>query len=517
MTTSKSNTSKSKFLALVAMVLVALAGVASAGGKKKIVVLDFKGPDGEKFHDDVVKLLEADSTVVNTDKYNGTAEELDAKAPNTKNVKKVAKKLKLDGVVWGKVEKTDDGYTLKLKLRAGSNGEVVGEEIVTTTKSAKLSKKAKKDLKGSLFPAIDGLDAGGGGGGGAEPEVRKDPEVKKEPEPEVKTEPEVKAGRTDDCKGLKGKKLKKCEKRVAAKESGGESGGEGGGEGSGDVNASVELAPLTSDEALLPQNRAVDFTIGMSFIARKLTFTKVDALTNAPSGYNQSVPVPGGIMDVTVYPYAFSHKNHGILTGLGIELMYDKVIYINSRKSYTDDATMTLKSASINTTEARFSVGAVLRYPVSPSLLIGGRLLYSFQQFNLEPTFAGGKSTDVPNVGYKMAEPKAFVRYQLAGPLALDAEVGFMLVTNTGGIQASTSSGYGPATVTGYEANLGLDYTLTKNLFIRALVRYETISLTFKGDPNSESNTRDGDATTQDVKGAKDLYYGATASIGYAF
>ena len=515
MTTSKSNTSKSKLLALIALVLVALAGVASAGGKKKIVVLDFKGPDGEKFHDDVVTLLEADNTVVNTDKYNGMAEELDAKAPNTKNVKKVAKKLKLDGVVWGKVEKTDDGYTLKLKLRAGSNGEIVGEEIVTTAKTAKLGKKAKKDLKGSLILAIDGLDAGGGE---AEPEVKKDPEVKNEPEkkkdpgkdPETK-DPETKAA--DDCKGLKGKKLKKCEKRVAARDGGGEGGGS---EGGGDVNASVELAPLSADEALLPQNRAVDFTIGMSFIARKLTFT-VNTLTNVPSGYNQSVPVPGGIMDVTVYPYAFSHKNHGILTGLGIELMYDKVIYINSKKTYTDDATMTLKTASINTTEARFSVGAVLRYPVSPSLLIGGRLLYSFQQFNLEPTFANGKSTDVPNVGYKMAEPKAFLRYQLAGPLAIDADVGFMLVTDTGGIQASTSSGYGPATVTGYEANLGLDYTLTKNLFIRALVRYETISLTFKGDSKSESNTRDGDPTTQDVKGAKDLYYGATGSIGYAF
>ncbi|CAN5161355.1 hypothetical protein BH11MYX1_BH11MYX1_35040 [soil metagenome] len=486
------------------------AGVANAGGKKKIVVLDFKGPEGEKFHDDVVKLVEADSTVVNTDKYNGTAEELDAKAPNTKNIKKVAKKLKLDGVVWGKVEKTDDGYTLKLKLRAGASGEVVGEEIVTTTKGAKLGKKAKKELKGSLIPAIEGLEAGGGD---AEPEVKKDPEPETKKDPEVK----VKEADTDECAGLKGKKLKKCkQKRVAANDGKGGEGGEGG-EGGGDVNATVEVAPLTADEALLPQNRAVDFTIGMSFIARKLTFASTDALSVKPSGYNQSVPVPGGIMDVTVYPYAFSHKNRGLLTGLGIELMYDKVIYISSKKTYTDDATMSLKTASINTTEARFSVGAVLRYPVSQSLLVGARLLYSFQQFNLEPTFAGGMKTDVPNVGYKMAEPKVFLRYQLGGSIGVDADVGFMLVTNTGGIQASTSSGYGPATVSGYEANLGFDYTLTKNLFVRALVRYETISLAFKGDTASESNTRDGDPTTQDVKSAKDLYYGATAAIGYAF
>ena len=511
MTTSKSNTTRSRFLALIATVLVGLwgAGVANAGGKKKIVVLDFKGPEGEKFHDDVVKLIEVENTVVNTDKYNGTAEELDAKAPNTKNVKKVAKKLKLDGVVWGKVEKTADGYTLKLKLRAGSNGEVVGEELVTTATSPKLGKKAKKEIKESLLPAIDGLEPGRGE---AEPAVKKDPDVKKDPEPEATKPAEVSKdadAEPSDRKGKKKKKKKKHDTEVAA-------GGEGDG-GGGDVNASVELAPLSAEEALLPQNRAVDFTIGMSFIARKLTFTSTAALTNVPSGYNQSVPVSGGLMDVTVYPYAFSHKNRGLLTGLGLELVYDKVIYINSKKTYTNDATKMQQTATINTTESRFSVGAVLRYPVSPSLLVGARLLYSFQQFNLEQTFAGGMSTDVPNVGYKMAEPKLFGRYQLAGPIAIDADLGFMLVTSTGGIQASNATGYGPATVSGYEANVGLDYTLTKNLFVRALLRYEAINLTFKGDSASESNTRDGDPTTQDVKGAKDLYYGAAASIGYAF
>jgi hypothetical protein len=78
------------------------------------------------------------------------------------------------------------------------------------------------------------------------------------------------------------------------------------------------------------------------------------------------------------------------------------------------------------------------------------------------------------------------------------------------------STGYGPATVTGYELSAGIDYTLTKNLFIRALARFETVNLSFKGDPASLANTRDGDPD-QDVKGAKDLYYGGVATIGYAF
>ncbi|MEO8845942.1 MAG: hypothetical protein ABI591_14870, partial [Kofleriaceae bacterium] len=107
-------------LALV-MGLMGLMGsstVAFAEGKKKIVVLEFKGPDADKFRDEIVKLIEKDSKVANTEKWTGAAEDADAKRFNTENVKKVAKKVKVDGVVWGKVEKDGDGYTLKLKLRA---------------------------------------------------------------------------------------------------------------------------------------------------------------------------------------------------------------------------------------------------------------------------------------------------------------------------------------------------------------------------------------------------------------
>ena len=98
----------------------------------------------------------------------------------------------------------------------------------------------------------------------------------------------------------------------------------------------------------------------------------------------------------------------------------------------------------------------------------------------------------------------------------INGEAGFLLVTNTGGIQASDHSGYGPATVSGFEISAGIDYTLTKNLFIRALAKFETISLSFKGDPASLANTRDSDPM-QDVQGAKDTYFGGMATIGYAF
>jgi hypothetical protein len=253
----------------------------------------------------------------------------------------------------------------------------------------------------------------------------------------------------------------------------------------------------------------------MSFVARHLSFTADSDLADQPSGYKQTIPVAGGVMDATVYPMAFNHKNSGLITGLGLEVMYDKVIRINSQKKYVDD-TMMQATANLATVEDRFSIGAVLRYPVNPTLLVGGKIMYSSQQFNIAQTFATNMVTDVPNVHYSMAEPKLFLKYTLNPAIIVDVDAGFMLVTNTGGIQASNSTGYGPATVTGYEISAGLDYALTKALFVRVLARFETVNLTFKGDPASLANTRDGDPD-QDVKGAKDLYYGGTASIGYAF
>src|SRR5204863_8084516 len=108
------------WLILVALVVGLLlpTTAAHAGGKKRIVVLELEGPKAEKFHADLVKLLKKSHTVIPIDKWNGTAEELDASTPNDKNIKKVAKKLKIDAVVTGKVQKRRDEYILQRRIRA---------------------------------------------------------------------------------------------------------------------------------------------------------------------------------------------------------------------------------------------------------------------------------------------------------------------------------------------------------------------------------------------------------------
>src|SRR5262245_55286573 len=100
---SRSRASTSSWLVLIALLL--LTGVASAGGRKRVVVLEFDGDKAEKFHADLVKILKKSHTVVSTDKWNGAAEELSATTFDKSSIKKVAKKLKVDGVITGNVEK----------------------------------------------------------------------------------------------------------------------------------------------------------------------------------------------------------------------------------------------------------------------------------------------------------------------------------------------------------------------------------------------------------------------------
>ena len=146
--------------------LLLLTGVANAG-RKRIVVLAFEGDKAEQFHEDVVRMIKKSHTVVSADKWNGTAEELSATKPTGPNIKKVAKKLKVDGVVSGTVEKRRDEYIVRIKLRSGASGDLVGSQVNIKSESPKLDGTAAKDLKDELIEVIGTLESNRDGGGAA--------------------------------------------------------------------------------------------------------------------------------------------------------------------------------------------------------------------------------------------------------------------------------------------------------------------------------------------------------------
>jgi hypothetical protein len=167
MKNSRSIASTSKLLAVaVAVAAVLGAGRVAEAGRKRVVVLEFEGPRSEKFHDDLVRLIKKTHTVVPAEKWNGTAEQLGAGTRSGRDVKKVARKLKIDAIVEGKIEKRRDEFIIRLKLRAGRSGEPIGDSIDTKAEGPRIDGRAQKDLRDELVGKIDDMESNHDGAGG---------------------------------------------------------------------------------------------------------------------------------------------------------------------------------------------------------------------------------------------------------------------------------------------------------------------------------------------------------------
>jgi len=151
------------------------------------------------------------------------------------------------------------------------------------------------------------------------------------------------------------------------------------------------------------------------------------------------------------------------------------------------------------------------RYPLGKAT-IGATLRYGKQSFTITPS--GGVMPDIPNVSYSIIDPSVVLHYEATPKITLNVNLGFMLLTNTGQIQNPDQ--YGPATVTGFEGELGGDYLLTKNIFVRAAFKFETIGFKFRGGAMKTNTKYDAD-NGQDVFGARDSYVGGAVTVGYLY
>ena len=275
-----------------------------------------------------------------------------------------------------------------------------------------------------------------------------------------------------------------------------------------DAEAEAELsaAPLDAAAALSPGERFLDAALGMSVTMRRLTFGVSKGLRATPSGYS-GVPAPGALLDVTVYPLAFGHTTRGIMKDFGLELLYDRVLSLNSKVTLPEG----MGTATYSTLETRFSAAAVFRHSLGRSpnaLVVLGSLGYHRQEFNIH-----GK-IELPDVKYTMFAPGAGLRFPVFSKLTLAADARLLLPTDTGQIQQQDQ--YGTATVVGFDGSAGADYRITPNIFVRAAARFEVIRFKFRGN-GAQSNARDGNPMTQDVFGAHDNYIGGFLTAGYLY
>ncbi len=599
MTSSRSRVSRNSLLALVAVlawwcVTAVSPGVADAS-RRRVVILDLSGPKAKKFHDGIVKVVKKSHTVVPLAKWKSTARDLGVTKPTASGIKKVAKKLKIDAIVEGKIDKRRSAYIVRLKLRQGSTGEVVGNSVETKSSGPRVDANAARDLKDELVAQISDLSTNRGRRASEDEDDEEDAPSRRTPvarrddaedddqddedderddtrgtrrsstegrrddsddedaspsrrgfgrrddedrsdEDDTRATRSARADRDDESPSRRGGRDRDDEtddeadpppRRAARSDDddrsndddrSDEEDDEGGRRGrtvarrdddesddeSDDedgIEEGVAPKPRGLPAHLTPGERAVDAVLGVSFNARRLSWSVVSDLGNKPPPY-KGIPVAGVFLDATVYPRAIGHKHKGVLRHLGATLMFDKVVKISSKVGDT----------ALATSQSRWAIGATFRLPLG-KLIPSASVRFGKQSFTISP--AGTVEPGIPNVSYTLLEPMLAVRYQ-AGPKMLGyVQVGYLAVLGTGDMQSNMQ--YGPATVSGIEAEVGIDYSFTSSLFGRAALRFETIGHKFRGG-TMQTNLRDGDTMNdQDVFGARDMYLGGALTLGYLY
>lgn len=568
MTSSKSNSWLSRAL-MIFLALVISSGMANAG-RKRLVVLEFEGDDAAEIHESFIKFVKKTHTVVKLAKWQSTADELGASKVNEKNIKKVAQKLKVDGVITGSVEKRRDEYIIRIKLRSGASGALVGNQVNLKTDAPKLSKTAKDDIEAELFGQIDGLEAVRGGGDEGEEEEGKEEEKKDEGSKFGKKEDLEKSSKDGKVNKKeeeeKAKKEKEEEEKRAKKEKEEEEKKKKQEELLSSSHAKdpkkdeTKAALVTKkdkeeeeeEENPLPKAKkdekkekkedkkeekkkkvakkeeeeegeeegvegGVEGTEDASARAGLLSPGKraVDAVVGLSINmrklaFSYSADIgtrPAGYQGKPVPGGFFDLAVYPLALG---HKRHDMMANIGATAMY--DQVLLVKSKDkagneLKSAQSRFAFGVQFRYPFNSSPT--SPVIGARIRYGIQ-NFRISQPAPLPSVSYSILDPGVFFRMPVGGKLVLDANAAFLAVLNTGQMQQMDK--YGAATVTGFELNLGADYNLTSTVFLRGLINYETIGYKFKSAgalPTPTDNAK--------ISGARDSYYGAVITGGYLF
>jgi hypothetical protein len=569
MTSSRSIVSASSVARLAVWLVLAavlVAWPAEAAARKRVAVLPFAGPKAEKFQADFEKVVKRRHSVVAAAKWDQTADKLGATDVTDRDLKKVATALNVDAVIVGEVEKRGAKYYLHLELRAGATGKVLHRPDIIS-RAARLDAEALDDVEAMVLPLLDKLRAAGDGdededadedattttAGAPSPAARPTTTTAAAPSPAARTTTRTTTTRTettatapspaasppttaaapspattiddrddDDDDDDRGRAKPRDDDRddddrddrdddddrVSFRDDDRDDDDRDDDDRDDDDRDDDDRDDdRDGDRDAAPTGfAAVDLAAGLSFTGRTLAFT-TNLTENAPQGY-RGAPVPGIRVAAEVFPLALNRKNRSVTKNLGVTALFDRVVAISSEVRST---TMTYK---LDTTEQHLAVGLVYRHPLSAALALEGSVRWNKRTFAIDKGAAPADAVDIPNTDYSYVDPGVGLTYALGGKAALGADARFLLITDTGEMQAVDQ--YGASTVTGVDVSASFDYRVAAKMVVRATAGFATIGYAFKGN-GALTNNRDNDPTDVDVSGARDTYFGGSLGAAYQF
>jgi hypothetical protein len=569
MTSSRSIVSASSVARLAVWLVLAavlVAWPAEAAARKRVAVLPFAGPKAEKFQADFEKVVKRRHSVVAAAKWDQTADKLGATDVTDRDLKKVATALNVDAVIVGEVEKRGAKYYLHLELRAGATGKVLHRPDIIS-RAARLDAEALDDVEAMVLPLLDKLRAAGDEGddeenaddddddrGRAKPRGKANDDDRGRAKPRGEDEDEDDDEDRDDRDRAKprgkpaddrGRAKPRDDDRDDRDDDDRDDDDRGRAKPRDDDRDDDDRDDRDDDDdrvSFRDDDRddddrddddrddddrddddrdddrdgdrdaaptgfaAVDLAAGLSFTGRTLAFT-TNLTENAPQGY-RGAPVPGIRVAAEVFPLALNRKNRSVTKNLGVTALFDRVVAISSEVRST---TMTYK---LDTTEQHLAVGLVYRHPLSAALALEGSVRWNKRTFAIDKGAAPADAVDIPNTDYSYVDPGVGLTYALGGKAALGADARFLLITDTGEMQAVDQ--YGASTVTGVDVSASFDYRVAAKMVVRATAGFATIGYAFKGN-GALTNNRDNDPTDVDVSGARDTYFGGSLGAAYQF
>jgi hypothetical protein len=492
MQTSRSNVSGSRIrrlfvptLTSATALLVLLVAPAAAMAKKRVVVLQFVGPQAKKAQAQVMGRIRKNYAIIPQAVFQKVAKQLKIRRPTDDDVANVARKLRADAILAGVVEKSGKKqFQVVLTVRDGSSGTVI-DRVTIPLRGGRFGKPALAKVDSELVPLLERGHAGSEvaqNSGSASPASGDTENPLDKPRSSGKSAVEPAAaplGSSDPA----GRALGASENPAPP---------------TTEATVSHE-APATERPAWRPY---ATVSLALVGVGRSLTFDG-----NTPmnlQGYSGS-PVFGVGLGAELNPLA---ARPGALRGLGLYFSLEKVLSVSSTYSPPAGAKRTLDSSELN-----YTLGLQYGYRLHEepgSITVGGRFGYGQTSFEITvPTDISSVIT-VPDVSYGYLDVGPFIKipFELASSWwELGARFSYLPVLSAGmltdgGRNHSIAPGSN-GSASGIELALTLGWHLRQWLELQGGFRLDRFATSF--DTGAAAN------------GASDLFYSFGLGAGIVY
>ena len=456
-------------VSLVCWLVLAFPAVAAADAR--VVVGDFKGPNGKQVRTAVVDVLEEHGVeLVPPQKAAATARSSGAELDTESGRVRVARKLHLQAFIEGSTRAVKRRIHVTITVFGGSDG-MQASQFTTATSKAAIARDVKARLWNSISMALSGeAPAAPEVANAAEPErparpTRPAPPVK--PTPATKPPPAARVAIDEETPpGIAASKPRQEDQESSLAE--------------------------TADQEEASEHRPspLDFGLGARLGTRAF-------------GYNESLPGLRGYslgfspnIALRAHWYPAAHVSDGALANIGLDLRGEFLVGVSSKNS---------SGQKFSTNSHAFGVGLRARVPLGNVELgaVGG-----FGQHAFGFSSASAKvDPDLPDVNYNFVRLGLDGSWQFAGPLRLQLAAAYLLGLSQGEI---AEKAWFPHTKgNGFEAEIGLAIPLSRMLGFELAFAMQRYFLSLNPDPKDPGVV----GTGRVAGGALDQYFSTRLGV----